>query len=366
MNSIEFSVSEFVAVLNQTLEYAYGSVNIYGELANFRVTKTGWVYFDLKDENSKVSFFASKYTLPGPLEDGMILKVKGTPRLHPQYGFSVIASNINPTGTGSIKRLNQLLATKLEKEGLFSQERKRPIPYPPFRIGLITSMQSAAYADFIKVLNNRWSGLEIECIDITVQGEQAPGDILQAIDYFSIQEEPPDVIVLIRGGGSPEDLAVFSNESVTRAVAGSRVPTLVAIGHEIDVSLAELAADKRASTPSNAAELLVPDKKDILESLSNVPVRLSQLVSQKINRELSRLIEIEKELPDIIEERLKRDAKVISEYERLLNALSPSEIIKRGYAIIRRDGKVIDGTDIKKGNIVAVEMEIIPAMFATP
>ena len=121
-------------------------------------------------------------------------------------------------------------------------------------------MQSAAYADFTKVLAARWGGLSIEVIDVQVQGEPAPRQITAAVDYFNSQAEPPEVLILIRGGGSAEDLAAFSTEQVTRAVAASRVPTLVAIGHEVDVSLAELAADMRASTPSNAAELLVPDR----------------------------------------------------------------------------------------------------------
>ena len=356
MNDIEYSVSDFVSVFNQTIEYAYPSVVIFGELANFKITKNGWVYFDLKDDYSKLSFFASKYALPGPLEDGMMLKVRGYPKLHPQYGFSVTATSINPTGTGSIKRLNQLLAAKLEKEGLFSAERKRSLPYPPQRIGLITSMQSAAYADFIKILSDRWTGLYIECIDVMVQGDQAPDEIIRALEHFSSQANPPEVVVLIRGGGSPEDLAAFSNETVTRAVAASRVPTLVAIGHEVDISLAELAADKRASTPSNAAEMLVPDRKAVLENLIRLPRQLNMLIEQKIKRETSSLDETIKLFPMLIDQKLKSLNKSLDDYERLLVALSPKDILKRGYAIVRKDGKVINGRGLTKGSIVAVEM----------
>ncbi len=356
MNIAEFSVSQFVDVLNQTLEYAYGSVVIYGELSNFRISKNGWVYFDLKDEQAKVSFFASRYVLPGPLEDGMMLKVMGAPRLHPQYGFSVTASSINATGSGSIKRLNQLLAAKLEKEGLFAPERKRPLPYPPAKIGLITSMQSAAFADFTKILAERWAGIDIDCIDVTVQGDSAPAEIITAIEYFSAQANPPEVVVLVRGGGSPEDLAAFSNEMVTRAVAASRVPTLIAIGHEVDISLAELAADKRASTPSNAAELLVPDKRAVIDNLKRLPEQFSRLVEQKIRREQTAVAEKVNSLPVLIDNRLKLYARGLNEYERLLSALSPKEVLKRGYAIVRKDGRVTYGQDITKGSIVAVEM----------
>ena len=247
--SLELGVSEFVGLLNQTLDFAYPNVVIVGELANFRVSKNRWVYFDLKDEHSSVKFFGTVYNLSGPLEDGMLLKVHGQPRLHNLYGFSVNILSLQPTGEGSIRRAADLLRSKLAAEGLFDEARKRLLPYPPTRIGLVTSKQSAAYADFIKILNARWQGIDIALIDVQVQGEVAPSQITAAIEQFSAAAEPPDVVVIIRGGGSAEDLASFSTEIVTRAVAGSRIPTLVAIGHEVDLSLAELAADHRASTP---------------------------------------------------------------------------------------------------------------------
>jgi exodeoxyribonuclease VII large subunit len=154
--TIELSVSEFVELLNQTLEFAYPDLVIVGELANFRVSKNRWVYFDLKDEQASVKFFGTVYNLPGPLEDGMLLKVWGQPRLHNLYGFSITVMNIQPSGEGSIRRAAKLLQAKLASEGLFDETRKRPIPYPPQRIGLITSKQSAAYADFVKILQARW------------------------------------------------------------------------------------------------------------------------------------------------------------------------------------------------------------------
>ena len=221
--AIELSVSDFVALLNQTLEFAYPSVTIIGELANFRVSKNRWVYFDLKDDKASVKFFGTVYQLPGPLEEGMLLKVRGQPRLHQLYGFSVNVLSMLPAGEGSIRRAADLLQAKLTVEGLFDPARKRALPYPPSRVGLITSAQSAAYADFIKIMNARWQGVEIELIDVQVQGEPAPEQISQAIEQFNAQALPPEVLVLIRGGGSAEDLAAFSSEQVTRAVAASRV-----------------------------------------------------------------------------------------------------------------------------------------------
>ncbi len=227
------------------------------------------MYFDLKDDESSVKFFGTVYALPGPLEDGMVVRVSGSPRLHPQYGFSVNYTNIQPVGEGSLRKAADLLAAKLEKEGLFAPERKRALPYPPGRVALITAGGSAAYADFVKILNARWRGVAVEHFDVLVQGEQAPGQIVSAIAAANALAAVPDVLVLTRGGGSAEDLAAFSTEPVVRAVAGSRVPTLVAIGHEVDFSLAELAADRRASTPSNAAELLTPDRDVVLAGCKN-------------------------------------------------------------------------------------------------
>ncbi len=340
--NIELSVSEFVELLNQTLEYAYNPLIIYGELANFRVTKNRWVYFDLKDDQAKVSFFGSIYVLPGPLENGMMLKVRGLPRYHPIYGFSVVVNNISPIGRGSIKRLNELLAAKLEKEGLFRIERKRSVPYPPSRIGLITSIESAAYADFNKIINQRWSGLTIDCYDVNVQGDQSPTQVIQAIEYFNALANPPDVLVIIRGGGSPEDLAAFSTEQVTRAVAASRIPTLVAIGHENNLSLAELAADVRASTPSNAAELLVPDKRAVIALLDQIPSQLKTLVINKIKTSKRDLQELTTRIPDILEKKILNEKQQIANYVDLLEALSPQDILRRGYAIIRQNGIVIN------------------------
>mgnify|MGYP000100099152 CR=1 FL=1 len=147
-----FSVSDFVAVVNQTLEFAYPSVLVQGELANFRVSKNRWVYFDLKDDYSSVKFFGTVYQMPGPLEDGMLVEVRGLPRLHPQYNFSVNVQSIRLVGEGSLKKAAALLKAKLAKEGLFDDERKRPLPYPPGKIGLIASSESAAYRDFIKII----------------------------------------------------------------------------------------------------------------------------------------------------------------------------------------------------------------------
>lgn len=350
-------VSDFVALTNQTLEYAYPNVTIRGELANFRVSKNKWVYFDLKDESASVRFFGTVFQLSSPLEDGMLLVVQGTPRLHPLYGFSITISNVRPEGEGTIRRAAELLKTKLEAEGLFDESRKRPLPYPPRRIGLVTSTESAAYADFIKVLNGRWHGVTVEVADVQVQGEVAPEQIAEAIEYFSRQALPPDVVVVTRGGGSAEDLYAFSTELVTRTVAASRVPTLVAIGHEIDVSLAELAADKRASTPSNAAELLVPHYTDVLQQLHEAEFRLHEPLRNILRSQQQELGRSGDTLRRLLTAAIAREQRELATNQELLDALNPRAVLRRGYAIVHADGKLVRSrTQLQRGDIVKVDV----------
>lgn len=341
MNDVELAPSEFVALLNQTLEFAYPSVIVHGELANFRVSKNRWVYFDLKDEQATVRFFGTVYQLPGPLEDGMLIKVRGVPRLHPVYGFSVNVFSITPAGEGSIKKAANLLEAKLTREGLFDPARKRPLPHPPAHIGLITSAESAAYRDFVKVLAARWGGVQISLIDVQVQGEAGPEQVAQAVAQFNQLAEAPEVLVVTRGGGSAEDLQAFSTEQVTRAVAGSRIPTLVAVGHEVDVSLAELAADQRASTPSNAAELLVPNRKEVLDRLVHQEARLAQCVRMVLQAENQRLAHANVRLSDAMQRAVRHATMQFGSQKQLLEALSPQAALRRGYAIVRKERETV-------------------------
>jgi exodeoxyribonuclease VII large subunit len=350
-------VSEFVALLNQTFEYAFPSVTITGELANLRVSKNKWVYFDLKDEGASVKFFATVFQLPGPLEDGMLVNVRGTPKLHNLYGFSVTAQSIQPTGEGAIKRAQELLHAKLLAEGLFDANRKRTLPYPPLKIGLITSGQSAAYADFVKVLSARWGGVDIHFVDVQVQGQPAILQITRAIEHINGMAKPPEIIVIIRGGGSADDLAAFSTEQVTRAVAASRVPTMVAIGHEVDFSLAELAADVRASTPSNAAELLVPDRATMLHVVRQQAILLNNLVHEIVRENHIDLTENQVELRSIIERMFVTYHDKQANRIALLQALNPTKILNRGYAIVRSGGILLKTTtSVAKAERLSIEL----------
>jgi exodeoxyribonuclease VII large subunit len=337
-----FSPSDFVAITNQVFDQAYqGMVSIEGELSDFKISQNKWVYFNLKDDVSSVRFFGTVYMLPGPLQDGMMLKVSGAPRLHPKFGFSINIQAIALSGEGTIKKAFDLLRAKLEAEGLFDPARKRPLPFPPARVGLITSEQSAAYADFIKILNARFGGVDIRFMDVQVQGEPAVGQIVEAIRYLNEHEPDLDALVLTRGGGSLDDLAVFSNEAVARAVATSRIPMLVAIGHEIDSSLAELAADVRASTPSNAAELLVPDRAQELSRLQAEKRQMNNTLIQLSSTIRNNIEQMKLALDSALNTLFSSADGQLKEYHRLLAALNPKHVLSRGFAIVRQQGKVV-------------------------
>lgn len=357
MQDIVLSPTDFVALVNQTLEFAYPNVVIEGELCNFRVAKNRWIYFSLKDEVSVVEFFGTVYQLPGPLEDGMKVRVLGNPRLHAKFGFSVNVISLSPVGEGSIKRAADLVAAKLAAEGLFETTRKRSLPMVPARIGLITAAGSAAYHDFIKILGERWSGVEVIFADAYVQGDQAPTSIIKAIEHMNQLAEPPQVLVITRGGGSAEDLAAFNDERLVRAVAASRIPTIVAVGHEIDESLAELAADVRASTPSNAAQLATPDKKHEQVRLA---AERSSLLAELLDIHRRQTLEIQ-----TAKQNLRGDILAVLEVEkqrlaanrRLAALFNPEAALKRGYAIVRKNGHIVSRvSQISEGDALSVAL----------
>lgn len=265
MNAL--TVSQFVEFLNTALATAVfpeGAV-IEGEVTEYRMSQGKWIWFKLKDESATVDCFATVWQLRTPLEDGMKVRAYGLPKVHPKSGkFSVNVERVELVGEGALRRAFELLKKKLEAEGLFSLGRKRQLPRFPQKIGLIASAESAAYGDFMRILGNRWGGLEIVLADVSVQGRDAVSEITAAFRWFSRHPDAAEVLVLTRGGGSMEDLQAFNSEDVARAVFSSVIPVVVGVGHERDESLADYAADVRASTPSNAAERLVPDRREIL------------------------------------------------------------------------------------------------------
>ena len=355
--AITFSVSEFVTVFNQTLDYAYSDVVIRGEVANLSIRSNRLMYFDLKDDEARIELFGYVFMMNLPLENGMVVEVRGTPRLHPKYGFKINIKSIQLVGEGSIKKAADILKAKLEKEGIFNLDRKRIIPYPPESIGVITSVDSAAFSDFKKILSARFAGLKIYVMDVLVQGDKSSDMIVSAIKQFNAQAELVDVLVVIRGGGSSEDLQSFSSEQVTRAIAGSRIPTMVAIGHEKDLALAELAADQRASTPSNAAELLVPDKKELFNWLSQVVNNLDDHFFNRYNQEVKMIGEKLELLEGLVKESIDFKKQQIANIKQLIKAYDPYLPLKRGYAILKYDNKFVNNrTEYIKGHNLQIEL----------
>jgi exodeoxyribonuclease VII large subunit len=368
-DDLVFSPSEFVAALNQAIEFSLPVVVVEGEITDFRISKNQWVYFNLQDEEASVKFFGTVYMLPGPLEDGMVVRVVGMPKLHPRFGFSITYQSIQPVGEGSIKKAADLLFKKLEKEGLFLAERKRPLPQMPENIGLITASTSAAAADFEKILNERWGGMEVQLHDVLVQGERAPDQIVKAIENFNTHSTKAEILVITRGGGSIEDLAAFSDERVVRAVAASRIPTLVAIGHEVDVSLAELAADQRASTPSNAVQILVPDKTQLMANLRAVKINIYNQTLSISNTYLTEVINQKTWLDKHVKDIFAKESDRLSSLKQIIKIFDPKEALKRGYALIEKDDihlksvkKLSVGDNLKirlsDGTIQAITKEI--------
>lgn len=348
MQPLILTPTDFIATTNQILETSFSFFYLEGELSQLRISKNKWVYFDIKDEHAKVSCFGTVYMLPGPLTDGMVVKVAGTARLHPQFGFSVTVQSIQPVGQGSLAQALVLLTAKLEKEGLFAPERKRLLPAIPQTIALVASLESAAYADFIKITTARWPFVHIVVYDTLVQGEQAPNAIVKAITSANSANTLPDVVVVTRGGGSADDLAAFNDERVVRALAASRAPTLVAIGHEVDESLAELVADKRASTPSNAAELLFPDRAHQLELLRAIRRNVAQLAGSFSAVERSALAMQKQRLQHAMQTVLQAQRAQLANQRLLLNSYNPANVLQRGYALVYSGGAVVQSAQTAK------------------
>lgn len=336
MENVQLTVSDFVGLVNQTLEYAYPTVTIVGEVAEFRVSQGKWVSFKLKDDEAVVDCFMSVHQLRIPVENGMKIMVVAAPRLNPKWGkFSLSIRSVKPVGEGSIKKGFELLKAKLESEGLFAIERKRPLPRVPARLAVITSTESAAYADFCKIINERWGGLSIDVAHTQVQGDPAADQIIRAIKYFNNLEVLPEILVIIRGGGSAEDLMTFNDELLAREIASSRIPTLVGVGHEIDHTLADMVADKRAATPTNAAEIVVPDKQELIRTAHQQATSLGYQLAQAIDQSLSRTREQLDSSYRRIRERLQDTFDHLAALRVVVAQLNPETTLRRGYALVK-------------------------------
>ncbi|MFZ1301565.1 MAG: exodeoxyribonuclease VII large subunit [Candidatus Microsaccharimonas sp.] len=354
---LQLTVSEFVALTNQTLEYAYPTVSVIGEVTEFRISQGKWVSFKLKDNEAVVGCFMTTYQLRMPVEDGMKLLIVASPRLNNKGFFSLNVRAMKPVGEGSIKKGFELLKAKLEAEGLFAPERKRRLPRVPQNVAVVTSTESAAYADFCKIINERWGGLSVDVAHTQVQGVPAPDQMIRAIRYFNSLEVLPEVLVIIRGGGSAEDLMAFNDEPLARVIAESRIPTLVGVGHEVDHTLADMVSDVRAATPTNAAEILVPDRNEIIraahQQATSLGYQLTQAIDQYSVRTREQLNAAFRRIQEKLDEHFERLATL-----RLATAqLNPENVLRRGYAFLRGEVKVGATVEIETADKIA-KMEV--------
>jgi exodeoxyribonuclease VII large subunit len=372
-----FSVTDFIGSVNDIIA---GEFVVEGEVSNFKISQGKWVFFDLKDERSCLNCFSTLYMLRTPLEDGMRVQALGYPKIYDKTGrFSFTVQKAAPVGVGSLQRAYLLLKEKLTAEGVFNPERKRTLPELPERIGVIASRDSAAFGDFMRILNSRWGGVEVVLRHVTVQGETAVEEITAAFNEFNQSQEACDLVVLIRGGGSLEDLAAFNTEEVVRAVYGSRLPVVAGVGHERDETLVDFAADVRAATPTHAAELVVPDRahflKNIEQSVSWMQERLeyaATLRTQSVERSMQSLnhffdsffqrgiylVERMRGGKRLLDDLLTAQFRLVEQAEKILMNVHPKRVLSRGYSIVRkRSGEIVkNAKSVDRGESLVLEL----------
>lgn len=360
MNERVYTVSEISQEVRRVIERFIAPVWIKGEVSNFAIARSGHVYFSLKDQNAVIScviWRSNAYSIPFQIVDGMQLMVFGaitTYALQSQYQVSV--QKVQTVGLGDLFLAFEALKKKLADEGLFDPARKRLIPPFPRKIGLVTSITGAAVRDFLQISQRRNPAVEIQIFPAQVQGAGAAETIITGIEYFNRTGEV-DCIVLARGGGSIEDLWAFNEEKLVRAIAASSLPVVSAVGHEVDYTLADFVADLRAPTPSAAAELVIPDKEQIMQSIYNFQTRLDRIMASQlqsyhdqIKRWQERLflfrplniVYLRRQRLDDLEMRLaKFVGNLMAQYRvrlqglaQTLTVLDPRSILRRGYAII--------------------------------
>ncbi len=371
--------------MNQTPVYSVTQVNQYikglldrdkllagllvrGEISNYKVYPSGHHYFSLKDAEGTIRCVMFRREAAGLRfrpENGMKVIASGRITVFPRDGqYQLYCSALTPDGIGDLHVAFEQLKKKLWQEGLFDPAHKKPIPKFPRKIALITSPAGAAVRDMLRILGARWPLAEVVLLPVRVQGVEAPGEICEALAWAN-RHQVADLIITGRGGGSMEDLWAFNEECVARAIYASRIPVISAVGHEPDVTIADFVADLRAATPSNGAELAVPDQNEVLDRIAQLEGRLVQAVSRRLEQARKRLEQAERcrmlqnpmsyvddrrLLLDYQRQRLARGLSAAAGRERErfarlsagLDALSPLKVLGRGYAIARRtDGGIV-------------------------
>lgn len=361
MNERTFSVSELNSIIKTLVdnEPLLGNVCVRGELSNYKIYPSGHHYFTLKDAESSlrcVMFKSSASKLRFRPESGMGVTAFGRISVFLRDGaYQLYCTDLSPEGTGDLQVAYEQLKAKLAAEGLFDPRHKKQLPPFPDKIAIITSSAGAAVHDMIRILGRRWPMTKVILLPVRVQGVEAPPEIVGAIRYAN-KYKVADLIITGRGGGSIEDLWAFNDERVARAIYESELPVISAVGHEPDVTISDYVADVRASTPSNAAELAVPDAAELRELLENFDIRRTQAVRKKLSRLSTRLedlkgrrvlqnpmsyVDSKRAELDYVRDRLIAAADRINAANRhkfvalaaSIDAMSPLKVMSRGYAI---------------------------------
>lgn len=398
------SVSDLNRMIKASLENEFQFVWIKAEISNFKPHYSGHWYFNLKDEKSQISavmFKGFNQRMKIKPEDGLEVLVRGRVTVYePRGNYQIMCEQIEPVGLGALQKAFEKLKAKLAAEGLFEASRKRAIPKFPTRIALVTSPTGAAVKDMINVLTRRFKGLEVVVLPCAVQGAAATSEIVRAIQLANKVVPAFDVMIVGRGGGSIEDLWAFNEEAVARAISSSKIPTISAVGHEIDFTIADFVADLRAPTPSAAAELVVQNAVQINEKVEKLERTLLVLLRGKIAglkshaiRLASHLVDPKKKLSDarsrchelvgrlgrltvnkietsqqeldLVGERLENkmteklgDARhSLEKFMGILGSLNPLSVVERGYSIVTVNGKVLKSSkNIKKSDEVEIRL----------
>ena len=355
-----YKVSEINKIAKNLLEGEFPEIWLEGEISNLTLHSSGHLYFSLKDEEAQISAIMYKWQvreLEFVPENGMKVIVRGKLSVFVKGGrYQIIVSTLEPIGIGALQQAFEQLKQKLEKEGLFDNARKRPIPMLPQKIGIVTSPTGAAICDILNVIERRFANVHILIHPVRVQGDRAAGEIAEAIAYLNEHFPSLDVLIVGRGGGSLEDLWPFNREIVARAIYNSRIPVISAVGHEVDYTIADFVADLRAPTPSAAAELVVTNKIELEKKIllltskikSSMEYKLDEWTSQYRRFVESRIFlhpeelysQFQQEIDYYLEKIISKCAHFLDfQKERLnsivgkLDVLSPLNILARGYSI---------------------------------
>jgi len=362
-----FTVTELTRRIQEALRQGLGRFWVEGEVSGLKKSAPGHLYFDLRDAGAVLPCVIWRSTAARlrflPEEGLRALALGGLEVFEPRGRYQLTVDRLEPQGLGALALRLEQLKRRLAAEGLFDRARKRPIPFLPRRVGVVTSPTGAAVKDMIGVLLRRFPNLAILLCPVRVQGDGAAAEIAEGIARMNRRGDL-DVLIVGRGGGSAEDLAAFNEEIVVRAIAASRVPVISAVGHEVDVTLADLAADLRALTPSEAAERAVPVQADLLELLGALSRRMERALrmrlehlrrrldllhrSRGLNRPLER-VRLDHQRLDELAARLTQAPRLLAARlrERLgragaqLEALDPRRVLERGYSMTLKDGAVV-------------------------